>query len=84
MKKWINYSKYTGEDLGIDAEDLLRALSDFFLDSGFNNPYAQFSEWNQHSLEDLKNAILRALQSGELFDPDRAAQIQKSLENMTD
>jgi len=84
MKKWINYSKYTGEDLGIDAEDLLRALSDFFLDSGFNNPYAQFSEWNQHSLEDLKNAILRALRSGELFDPDRAAQIQNSLENMTD
>ena len=84
MKKWINYSKYTGEDLGIDAEDLLRALSDFFLDSGFNNPYAQFSEWNQHSLEDLKNAILRALRSGELFDPDRAEQIQKSLESMSD
>lgn len=84
MKKWINYSKYTDEDLGLDAEDLLRALSDFFLDSGFQNPYAQFSEWNQRTLEDLKNAILQALQSGELFDPDRAAEIQKSLESMND
>ena len=27
--KWIRYSKYTGEDLGIDAEDLMQALSDF-------------------------------------------------------
>ncbi len=37
--KWINYSNYTGEDFGIDAEDLLKALSDFLLQSGFNNPY---------------------------------------------
>ena len=32
----INYSKYTGEDFGISAEDLLQALSDFLLQSGFN------------------------------------------------
>ena len=25
--KWIKYSRYTGEDFGIDSEDLLRALS---------------------------------------------------------
>jgi hypothetical protein len=29
--KWIRYSKYTGEDLGIGAEELLQALSDFLL-----------------------------------------------------
>ncbi len=28
--KWIRYSKYTGEDLGIEAEDLLKALADFY------------------------------------------------------
>ena len=50
--KRINYSRYTGEDFGISAEDLLKALADFFLESGFDNPYMQFSEWNEHSLED--------------------------------
>jgi len=49
--KFIRYSKYTGDDLGISAEDLLRALSDFLLESGFNSQYMPFSEWNQHTLE---------------------------------
>ena len=43
--KWTQYSRYTGEDLGIDAEDLLKALSDFLLESGFNTQYMRFSEW---------------------------------------
>ena len=59
--KWVRFSKYTGEDLGIDAQDLMQALADFFLQSGFNSPYTQFSEWNQHTLEDLKRAIQQAL-----------------------
>ena len=54
--KWIHYSKFTGDDFGLSAEDLLKALSDFFLQSGFQNQYMGFSEWNQHTLEDLKNA----------------------------
>ena len=60
----IKYSRYSGEDLGIDAEDLLQALSDFLLESGFNTQYMQFSEFNEHTLEDLKNAIQRALEQG--------------------
>ena len=71
--KWISYSKYTGDDFGLSAEDLLKALSDFFLQSGFQNQYMGFSEWNQHTLEDLKNAIQRALEQGEMFDPEQAA-----------
>ena len=54
--KSVRYSRFTGDDFGLSAEDLMKALSDFFLESGFQNPYMQFSEWNQHSLEDLKNA----------------------------
>ena len=75
--KWINYSKYTGDDFGLSAEVLLKALSDFFLQSGFQNQYMGFSEWNQHTLEDLKNAIQRALEQGELFDPAQAERIQE-------
>ncbi len=81
--RWINYSRYTGDDLGLSAEDLLQALSDFFLESGFNSQYMRFSEWNQHTLEDLKEAIERALQNGELFDPERAEQIRQQLEQMS-
>ena len=36
--KSIRYSRYTGDDFGLSAEDLLKALSDFFLQSGFQNP----------------------------------------------
>jgi Ca-activated chloride channel family protein len=82
--KSIRYSRYTGEDLGLTAEDLMKALSDFFLQSGFDNPYMQFSEFNSHTLEDLKQALERALQQGEMFDPERAEQIRQQLENMSE
>src|ERR1700730_995436 len=81
--KWISYSRYTGDDFGLSAEDLLQALSDFFLQSGFQSQYMSFSEWNQHSLEDLKNALQRALEQGETFDPEQAQRIQQALENMS-
>ncbi len=81
--KSIRYGRYTGEDFGISAEDLMRALSDFFLQSGFDNPYMQFQEFNDQTLEALKEAIERALQRGELFDPQQAQQMQEQLENMS-
>ena len=74
--RFIKYSKFTGDDFGIDAQDLMRALSDFLLQSGFQ---AQFSEWNSNDLEDLKQAIQRALESGELF-PE--GQIERMLEQL--
>ncbi len=78
--KFIRFGKYTGDDLGIDAEDLMRALSDFFLESGFNTQYSDFSEFNQNSLEDLKDAIRRALENGDMFPDDR---MQEMLEKLT-
>jgi len=81
--KFVRYSKYTGDDFGLSAEDLLKALSDFLLQSGFDNPYMRFSEWNQHTLEDLKRALEQALQKGEMFDAERAEQVRKQLENMS-
>src|SRR5271155_5376644 len=81
--KWVRYTRYTGDDFGLSAEDLMKALSDFFLESGFDNPYMRFSEWNQHSLEDLKRAIEQALERGEMFDPERAEKIRQQLESMS-
>jgi len=81
--KWVRYSKYTGEDLGIGAEDLLQALSDFLLESGFNTQYMPFSEWNQHTLEDLKKAIQQALENGQLFSDDAMQEMMQRLQQMT-
>src|ERR1051325_11931006 len=81
--KFIRYSKYTGEDMGISAEDLLRALSDFLLESGFNTQYMPFSEWNQHTLEDLKNAIQQALEQGKLFNDESFQEMMERLQSMS-
>ena len=79
----IRYSRYTGEDLGISAEDLLQALSDFLLESGFNTQYMPFSEWNQHTLEELKKAIQDALEQGQLFSDENLQEMMERLQNMS-
>src|SRR6476646_6493464 len=79
----IKYSRYIGEDFGIDANDLLQALSDFLLESGFNTQYMPFSEWNQHSLEDLKRAIQQALEEGRLFDDKQLQEMMERLQNLS-
>ena len=79
----ISYSKFSEEDLGIEMDDLLRALSDYFLGSGFQDPYMQFSEMNQHTLEDLKQAIERALQGGDLFSPEQLEEMRERLQQMS-
>jgi Ca-activated chloride channel family protein len=81
--KWIRYSKYTGEDLGIDGEDLLKALSDFLLESGFNTQYMPFAEMNQRTLEDLKKAIQRALEEGKLFNDESLQEMMERLQNLS-
>ncbi len=79
----ISYTKFSEEDLGIEMDDLLRALSDFLLQSGYQNPYMQFTEFDEHTLENLKEAIERALTSGELFDPEQLQEMRQRLEQMT-
>jgi Ca-activated chloride channel homolog len=81
--KWVHYSRYTGQDMGIGAEDLLQALSDFLLESGFNTQYMPFSEWNQHTLEDLKKAIQQALEQGKLFDNEALDEMMQKLQQMS-
>jgi Ca-activated chloride channel family protein len=80
--KWINYSKYIGDDLGINAEDLMRALAEFFLQSGYEHQYMHFSEMDEHSLERLKEAIERALREGDLFDQHMSNEMAERFENM--
>jgi Ca-activated chloride channel family protein len=79
----VSYSKFSEEDLGIEMDDLLRALSDYFLQSGYQDPYMQFTEMNELTLQQLKEAIERALESGDLFSEERLQQMQEQLQNMS-
>jgi Ca-activated chloride channel family protein len=81
--RWVKYSRYTGEDLGIGAEDLLQTLADFFLESGFTQSQMQFSEMNGQTLEDLKRAIERALREGQLFNDGEAERMMERLQNLS-
>ena len=68
--KLTRYTKFTGDlSTSFDLEDLMEALSDFFLDSGFNDPWSQFQNASD-SMEDLREAVRQALDSGELLDED--------------
>ncbi|MBM3814844.1 MAG: hypothetical protein FJW20_24730 [Acidimicrobiia bacterium] len=80
--KFVRYTRYRGEDLGISAEDLLRALADFFLQSGFSGWQMDFSEFNEQTMEQLRRAIQRALEQGKLFDPEQGDPLRQQLENM--
>src|SRR4029077_18100290 len=81
--KWIKYSKYNGDDFGIDAEDLLRALSDYLLQSGFNAQSMRFSEFNEHSLDELKRAIQNALENGQLFSDEQLEKMMEQLQSLS-
>src|ERR1035441_5750489 len=76
----VKYSKYTGEDFGIDASDLLQALADYLLQSGFRDPYG---EGDEHTLENLKQAIRQALETGQLFDQDALQEMMERLQNLS-
>ncbi len=58
----IRYSKYVPDPAGeMSMEDLLSALSDYLLQSGFNEYiYDDFGDGEQ-SLDDLRRAIEQAL-----------------------
>lgn len=81
--KWIRYSRYTGEDFGIDSEDLMRALADFFLQSGFQSQYMPFQQWNEHTMDQLKDAIREALERGDLFPDERMQELLERLQAMS-
>jgi Ca-activated chloride channel family protein len=68
--KRIRYTKYRGDLASeIDLEDLLQSLSDYLLDSGYQDPYSRFQELD-HDLDSLREALRRVLKSGEFLDPE--------------
>jgi len=72
--KLTRYTKFTGDlstSFGLDG--LMQALSDFLLDSGFQDPFSPFQNTDD-SMESLREAIRQALESGDVFDEDTQEQ----------
>ncbi len=81
--KYTKYSRYApnaADDL--DMQDLMNRLSDYFLQSGFDSPYGVYEmdmqQSQQQYLDELREAILRALQEGDLIPQEL---MDKMLEN---
>src|ERR1700679_3528938 len=75
--KSVRYTKFTGDLANeMSMDDLLKALSDYLLDSGFQNPYAEFQDLDQ-TMEDLKEALRRALEQGDAFDENLQQKIDQ-------
>ncbi len=77
--KRIRYTKYVPDPAGeMSMEDLLNALSDYLLQSGFQDAYSMYNMRDmEQTLEDLKRAIEQALLSGDLFDEQMQEQIEQ-------
>ncbi|HEY6464942.1 MAG TPA: VWA domain-containing protein, partial [Candidatus Acidoferrales bacterium] len=78
--KYIRYSKYSPEAAGdIDLQELMSRLSDFFLQSGFESQYGIYEmdmeRAREQHMEQLREAILRALQEGDLIPPEMMEQM---------
>jgi Ca-activated chloride channel family protein len=69
MPKFIRYTKYTGEPAdSVDLQELLKRLSDFFLQSGYESQFYGLSEMDpEKSMEALRQAIQRALEEGDML-----------------
>ncbi|HTZ98163.1 MAG TPA: VWA domain-containing protein [Terriglobales bacterium] len=76
--KRIRYSKYVPDPAGeMSLEDLLSALSDYLLQSGFHEYlYDDFGD-GERSLDDLRRAIEQALFDSDLFDEQMREQLQQ-------
>src|SRR6266436_6589240 len=82
--KFIRYGKYVGEPAdAIDLEELVKRLGNFFLQSGFESQFYGVSQMDpERSMEALREAILRALQEGDLLPDDAMSdELRKTLQD---
>jgi Ca-activated chloride channel family protein len=75
--KYTRYSRYSGEPWDtVDLEELVSRLSDFLLQSGFESQWYGFQEMDaERSMEQLRQAILRALETSELLPSEMMEQL---------
>jgi Ca-activated chloride channel family protein len=77
MKK-IRYSKYVPDPAGeMSLEDLLSALSDYLLQSGFDTSMYYEMPDGEQTLDALRQALEQALMNSDLFDEEMRERLQQ-------
>src|SRR5271167_467043 len=76
--KRIRYSKYVPDPAGeMSLEDLLGALSDYLLQSGFQSDMWYEMPDGEHTLDELRRALEQALMEGDQFDEEMKERLQQ-------
>jgi Ca-activated chloride channel homolog len=77
--KRIRYSKYVPDPASeMSMEDLLSALSDYLLQSGFNRQFLVRDADGEQTLDELKRALdRRRCSNGEMFDEEMRDRLQQ-------
>jgi Ca-activated chloride channel family protein len=76
--KFVKYTKYVGDPASeMSMEDLLNALSDYLLQSGFQNYMSVYEMQGEQTLDELRRAIEEALLNGDLLDEELQQRMQE-------
>src|SRR5947207_6632552 len=77
--KRIRYTKYVPDPAGeMSMEDLLSALSDYLLQSGFQEYFSYYDQpEGEQTLDELRRAIEQALMDGDLLGDELREQLQQ-------
>jgi Ca-activated chloride channel family protein len=76
--KRIRYSKYVPDPAGeMSMEDLLGALSDYLLQSGFNDNFWYEMQDGEQTLDELRRALEQALLESDSFDEEMRDRLQQ-------
>ena len=77
--KFIKYTKYVPDPASeISMDDLLSALSDYLLQSGFQDSWYSYEfDDGEQTLDELRQAIQQALEAGELLDENMRERLEQ-------
>ena len=77
--KFIKYNKYVPDPAAeMSMEDLLSALSDYFLQSGFQDQYMFYDMQDaEQTMDELRRAIEQALMDGDVLDEQMRERLQQ-------
>jgi Ca-activated chloride channel family protein len=76
--KRVRYTKYVPDPAGeMSIEDLLSALSDYLLQSGFQDYMFYELPDGEHTMEELRRAIEQALLDGDFLDEEMRERLQQ-------
>jgi Ca-activated chloride channel family protein len=77
--KYVRYSRYVADAFeALSAEDLMKLLENYLLDSGFYNQFYDFQEMDsEQTLDALREALLQAIRENEMVPDEILEELMK-------